>query len=257
MLSPKALSLLLFSTPTKAGTTSMQNSINSLSALFDFSANPNPSTLTSSSRPSNRTLVQVLTGPEYASVFQNIDHYGCWCYFEENFTKGKGQPQDPIDELCKVLHDGYECAIMDGEEDGYACAEPWLSDYSTSTVPASELQSDCKTRNQDPCAAHTCIVEGYFIRSIVSLFIGGTTHRSDILHSTGSFNPETECVAKNSAGNGGALGSSSDEKSCCGDYPFRHPFRTGSGQRACCGARTYEVGVFECCPDESVDVACS
>lgn len=161
MISPKTLSLLLFSTPTKAGTTSMQNSINSLSALFDFSANPNPSTLTSSSRPSNRTLVQVLTGPEYASVFQNIDHYGCWCYFEENFTKGKGQPQDPIDELCKVLHDGYECAIMDGEADGYACAEPWLSDYSTSTVPASELQSDCRTRNQDPCAAHTCIVEGY------------------------------------------------------------------------------------------------
>ena len=50
---------------------------------------------------------------------------------------------------------------MDGEADGYACAEPWLSDYSTSTVPASELQSDCRTRNQDPCAAHTCIVEGY------------------------------------------------------------------------------------------------
>ena len=98
---------------------------------------------------------------------------------------------------------------------------------------------------------------GYFlIFFTVSLFIGGTTHSTSILHSSGQFNPETECVARNGGGYGSS-GFSSDEKSCCGDYPFRHPFKTGAGQRACCGSRTYEVGVFDCCPDNTVEVSCS
>ena len=149
----------------------MQKTLNSLSELFDF-ANSSPLSF-SSSRPNNRTLVQVLTGPQYNSVFQNIDHYGCWCYFEENFVKGKGKPQDPIDELCKILHDGYECAIMDGRQsDGaYECEEPWTSDYSTSTASASDLPADCRSRNQDPCAAHTCIVEGYSDKQKICFFL--------------------------------------------------------------------------------------
>ena len=57
-----------------------------------------------------------------------IDHSGCFCYFNENHSKGKGQPQSKVDGWCKQLHEGYECAIMDSENEGYDCI-PWEVDY--------------------------------------------------------------------------------------------------------------------------------
>ena len=52
--------------------------------------------------------------PRYLGV---IDHYGCWCYFETDHGKGKGNPVNKIDQVCKTLHDGYSCAVKDSEND--------------------------------------------------------------------------------------------------------------------------------------------
>ena len=46
-------------------------------------------------------------------AFEDIDGYGCWCYFEDDHGLGRGQAQDPIDNHCRTTHDGYSCAIMD------------------------------------------------------------------------------------------------------------------------------------------------
>ena len=59
-----------------------------------------------------------------ANAVRNLDEYGCWCYFYENVGRGKGAAVDEIDEFCKTLHEGYECAIRDSEEVGETCV-PW------------------------------------------------------------------------------------------------------------------------------------
>ena len=57
-----------------------------------------------------------------------INGYGCWCYFNDDHGKGKSKPVNEIDAYCKTLHEGYECAILDGIEEGSTC-EPWNSAY--------------------------------------------------------------------------------------------------------------------------------
>ena len=60
-----------------------------------------------------------------------IRNYGCWCYFEDADNDGrldvpKGPPRDYLDEMCKMLHQGYECAQM---ELGESCL-PWNQTYN-------------------------------------------------------------------------------------------------------------------------------
>lgn len=47
-----------------------------------------------------------------------IDGYGCWCNFKNNGQiKGKGKPVDEIDGVCRLLHDGYKCSVVDSLEE--------------------------------------------------------------------------------------------------------------------------------------------
>merc|ERR1711937_520262 len=61
-------------------------------------------------------------------TIRSMNEYGCWCYFDDEHGRGKGQPQDAIDEMCKVLADGYECAMRDAEDEGTTCV-PWEVEY--------------------------------------------------------------------------------------------------------------------------------
>ena len=54
---------------------------------------------------------------------------GCWCYFDENHGKGKGQPVNAIDEKCRQLAHAYDCAIMDAEDAGEPPCVPWDVQY--------------------------------------------------------------------------------------------------------------------------------
>ena len=40
-----------------------------------------------------------------------------WCFFDDDHGLGKGLPMDGIDAVCKNLHLGYECAMLDVEAD--------------------------------------------------------------------------------------------------------------------------------------------
>merc|ERR1712178_123664 len=71
--------------------------------------------------PSTRGAMMV------GSTLRALDGYGCFCYFDENHTKGSGNPKNTIDERCLALHQGYSCAKIDGE-----CDEPWTANYVTS-----------------------------------------------------------------------------------------------------------------------------
>ena len=48
-----------------------------------------------------------------------INRYGCWCYLDLDFGRGKGKPVNDLDKICQTLAHGYKCAMMDVEEDPY------------------------------------------------------------------------------------------------------------------------------------------
>merc|ERR1712099_190569 len=76
--------------------------------------------------------------PEFRSVstilgedaMQNIRNYGCWCFFDDDHGQGKGAPIDSVDAMCKNLHMGYDCAMMDyAEATGNDDCVPWEVAY--------------------------------------------------------------------------------------------------------------------------------
>lgn len=55
-----------------------------------------------------------------------LDHmkegYGCWCYFDPESITGKapkGVAVNTVDEYCRSLQHGYQCAEIDGVESGF------------------------------------------------------------------------------------------------------------------------------------------
>jgi len=180
-------------------------------------------------------------GANLQATIETINESGCWCYFTDDHGRGKGQPVDGLDEICKVLHDGYECAMRDAEEEGTTCV-PWEVDYVSAVGGVTTTLADaCITANPvNLCAARACAIEGTFVESILGFFVvGGGTFDDTHKHANG-FNPKTDCPVK--LGGGGP-----SPKKCCGEYPIRFPFKTLGGDRGCCGSRTFSTLTLSCC----------
>merc|ERR1712004_711778 len=93
-----------------------------------------------------------------ANAVNSLDEYGCWCYFYDDVGRGKGTPVDEIDGFCKTLNEGYQCAIIDSENQGIECS-PWEIAYQAGSGVGAELRRTCNERNPDICAAYACTVE--------------------------------------------------------------------------------------------------
>jgi hypothetical protein len=186
-----------------------------------------------------------LLGPTLAA----INEYGCWCYFEEDHGKGKSQPLNEIDSYCKILHEGYDCAMMDAEEAGEPECEPWEVTYVTQTTSDIDtLIQVCTNLNADKCARNACIVEGMFVVNIVQSFFAGISLDPIYKHTDPDFDLGVMCPTK--------PGPQSVGKSCCGFYPFRRPYKTYEGNRSCCGVKTYDTNILTCCADGKPRMSC-
>merc|ERR1712226_1630911 len=99
-----------------------------------------------------------------------INGYGCWCYFEESHGKGRSQPVNDIDGFCQILHNGYDCVMMDAELEGDDECIPWEVDYNSAPQSFDDLTPECERRNEGMpggnCAVRACIVEGFFVASV-------------------------------------------------------------------------------------------
>lgn len=183
-------------------------------------------------------------------AFANIDGYGCWCYFDDSFGKGKSHPVDEADAFCKVLHEGYECIMIDNDSEGEedSCI-PWEAGYVPAAVgETDDIISQCHDRNADfgTCAIRSCMVESQFVTSMFRFLISGGAMNTDNNHSNG-FDVEANCPT---------VPGHASEKDCCGHYPYRHPFKTYGGQRSCCGMKTFDISVLQCCANGKVRVNC-
>jgi hypothetical protein len=187
-----------------------------------------------------------------ANAVAQLDEYGCWCYFYDNVGRGKGTPVDEIDGFCKILGDGYQCAIIDSEGEGLSCI-PWEVAYSSGTGAGVNLAAACNTNNPDDnCAARACAVEGQFVDSLFAFLLSGSQiNYNDFGHNNG-FDAATDAGCPVKKGTPGVSG----EKLCCGAYPTRFPFKTLDGDRACCGGRTYNTQLLNCCSPGQVKANC-
>jgi len=56
-------------------------------------------------------------------ILEELQEYGCWCYFNELHGRGKSHPIDFIDTICRELAEGYDCAILDSKSEGQICID--------------------------------------------------------------------------------------------------------------------------------------
>ena len=103
-------------------------------------------------------------------MVNDLDEYGCWCFFYVGVGRGAGQPVDDFDRICKILADGYVCAISDSEKVGRSCV-PWEVDYEPGFGNSKEeLWNSCSTLNSENlCEAYSCAVETNFVYSLFEL----------------------------------------------------------------------------------------
>lgn len=182
-----------------------------------------------------------------ANSIASLNEYGCWCYFDDDHGRGKASPIDVVDEQCKVLHDGYECAMRDAEDEGTTCV-PWEVHYE-SGLGGSPLLLNEQCAEDNPgnnCAIRACIIEGTFVAALLDIFVSGGIIEQNHRHKNG-FDPAVECIVKKNGG--GPV-----NKQCCGEYPDRFPFKTVGGDRKCCGRRTYNSLTLKCCDQNSSTV---
>jgi len=180
-----------------------------------------------------------------------INGYGCWCYFADDHGKGHGTPQNRMDEICKTLHDGYECAILDGSEADESC-EPWTVGYSGTTTlggVTQEIITECEIKNESDCSIRACVIENNFILSVFAEYLSGSVFDPSKKHEFGF--DTSECVSVNGPGGNGDGEDYVKEKACCGSYPQRYPFMHVNGHRACCGEKTYSTTTYQCCEEDN------
>lgn len=189
------------------------------------------------------------SGELIAPSLEEINHYGCWCYFgEDEYLQSKGPVQDEFDEACKILNNGYKCATIDGLERGTACDASKIDYIKYDYFSGGELHEECTTLNFDnqedaACAIDACIIEGNFLQTMFAYFFGFPSRFPDptFKHENvgGVFNVEDECKV------GGY--NIQSERECCGQVPNRYPFKIFNGERSCCGEKTFNSINLKCC----------
>lgn len=105
-----------------------------------------------------------------------ISEYGCWCYFDGKYEKGRGHTVDEFDKHCKHLHNNYACGAIDAALDGDDGCVPWEVEYDIFTFSTFDMDitSKCRERNGDSqCRLRTCIAEMSFVMNVMGLYSAG------------------------------------------------------------------------------------
>jgi len=103
--------------------------------------------------------------------------------------------------------------------------------------------------NETPCQRAICKVEGWFVQQILLRIYRDMIFPSlDKFSHMQGFDTNSECITEGLE--------IKPDKSCCGDYPKRFPYRHLDNDRGCCSGKTFNTDLYKCCQDGSVSIAC-
>ena len=99
------------------------------------------------------------------------------------------------------------------------------------------------------CAEAACAAEMLFLRDMILISSSSGSADFDTLGHSNGFDHVNECK---SGKNGDKIQRLSD-RVCCGDsLLYRFPFEQQVGVRECCGEKTFDARVYECCSGDVV-----
>jgi len=205
-------------------------------------------------------------------------HHGYSCIL---FDAEQEDP-NPVD-YCIPWREPYES----GSGLGLLAEDP-LNDNNVNAIRKS-----CARANQNnDCARRTCIVENFFIIELVQAFLAGVQYDPNLKHwPVGDWDRIDDCQHNDTASlhyddyrvtphppefygydpdyydYDRAVGESfrnvegndaGYDDMCCGTYPHRFPYLklSHAGRKRCCGEKTYNPDLKQCCPGEVIKQVC-
>lgn len=196
-----------------------------------------------------KILEGILLSDEILDDLSKIDDYGCHCIFGTNWRHGRGKPLNSVDYACKDLTNCYKCIFMDEtyfynpEKEKEERCDPTRQDFNFPSYEDAKnfgiLEACQAVNNNDSCLSKLCSCDTKFTINLIDQFFNGLQFDLSVKHDgINSLFFEDNCPIAPITGR--------PEKSCCGEYPTRFPYRVDKG-RACCNGKTYEVNVHYCC----------
>merc|ERR1711990_84568 len=99
--------------------------------------------------------------------------YGCWCLFADNagyVGSGYGEAVDEMDAECKLLHDNYNCLVVEEStcdpynivynRPGGAWTTEWADRlWNDASLTSDDIVSECNDANRPLCGRSACIIE--------------------------------------------------------------------------------------------------
>jgi len=169
--------------------------------------------------------------------FLDLLGYGCWCSFliRHDLRPRNKEPSDKIDEICRKWSKCHECSSIDSY---YQCSAQGHDIYQVQGIIATG-KFTCAS-NEDSCALRSCECDTELVYKLSDLLANDPKNFNIMNSYEKGFSPYSQCIEKRMM---------SDRKSdkCCGEFPDRFPFWSNMSQKACCGSKTYDVNLFDCC----------
>lgn len=198
-------------------------------------------------------MVFFLQADSTVATLDKYLYYGCYC-FPDGHTKlfsGYGEPIDEVDKVCKSFQTCYRCVGLDyGQEEcinsrGYA-----FQGLEDDLVGKKELE--CKDNGRgdaSKCSRAQCECDKELAIRLAEMEIAWNPNYQGSKY--GMFDRQQSCKG---ALERSAIENEAIEPRCCGFYPERTPYAYNgpNGYRNCCGSKTYDPNVLECCPGDTL-----
>merc|ERR1712046_221378 len=194
----------------------------------------------------NKTLENSSQQRQFGSMMKSwlndVSQYGCWCYFGSMAPGyGRGKPVDELDQYCKDLHQGYECAVLDSENEGdFSCVSHDMTYNLVTSLEKTdeEIYLECLGANGgvENCAVRTCATETRFVKYVADYANVKDPNMVAYHVSEGNFDYNKDCPS---------VPGVASNRQCCGDWSVRRfPYRALNGERSCCGQSLYSTNQF-------------
>jgi len=198
--------------------------------------------------------------------FGKYCYYGCYCLAALLDSEGdlkpkqKGTPVDGVDLACKVQQDCYQCMQMD-DDVKHSCNNNARYRYT----PVKDSEDDSVDKRDIICTDKWVTEAGgnkksHCKRAVCECDRGLAIRLRDAEHEWDqqnhkiwgmpNFNDDVCLLGGGSGGNG------EPRDACCGYYQddgLRYPY--SSNRSGCCGRRTYNLDLQECCNENTSDIS--